>query len=77
MQLMNNGEFSHESLFQQGGRQLVYAEIMLAKKSNKIIAYFAIENPHRIVPIIENAVEMESEVATFKPLLSQVSESVL
>jgi hypothetical protein len=51
----------------------VLAEIMLAKKANKVIAYFAIENPHKIVPIIENAVEMEGEVAKFKPLLSSTS----
>jgi hypothetical protein len=38
-----------------------------------MISYFAIENPHRIVLIIENAVEMESEIAKFKPLLSQVA----
>lgn len=47
----------------------VLAEILLAKKSNKIIAYHKIEKPHKIVPISEDEIDMEDEVETFKRLL--------
>lgn len=48
----------------------VLAEIVLARKANKPISYFKIEKPHRIISILEEEVEMESEVEQFKPLVS-------
>ena len=47
----------------------VLAEVMLAKKAHKPISYFAIEKPHKIFPILEDAVEMESEVEQFRSIL--------
>lgn len=47
----------------------VLAEIMLAKKAKKVIAYFTIAKPHTIISIHESAVEMESDVEPFKSLL--------
>ncbi len=48
----------------------VLAEIMLAKKANKTISYFAIEKPHKIVSILESTIEMENEVEQFKSLFA-------
>jgi hypothetical protein len=48
----------------------VLAEILLAQKEKKPISYFKIEKPHKIVPIPEEEIEMESEVEQFKTLLS-------
>lgn len=48
----------------------VLAEILLAQKSNKPILYFKIENPHAIIPIDKESVEMEEEVQAFKSRLS-------
>lgn len=47
----------------------VLAEIVLAKKANKIISYFKIEKPHRFTPILEEDIEMEGEVEQFKFLV--------
>lgn len=47
----------------------VLAEILLAKKAGKPVAYFKIDKPHKILPIDVNMVEMEDEVAQFRHLL--------
>lgn len=44
----------------------VLAEILLARKADKPISFFKIEKPHKIVPILEDEIEMESEVQEFK-----------
>jgi hypothetical protein len=47
----------------------VLVEILLAQKANKPISYFKIEKPHQIIPISDDAIEMETEVDQFKTLL--------
>jgi hypothetical protein len=44
----------------------VLAEIKIAKAMEKVIKYFKIEKPHKIIPINKKEVEMEEEVAEFK-----------
>jgi hypothetical protein len=44
----------------------VLAEILLARKANKPIRYFKIEQPHRIVPISNEEVEMEEEIQQYR-----------
>lgn len=43
----------------------VLAEIMLAKKAGTPISYYTIENSTTIVPVLEGALEMESDVERF------------
>lgn len=52
----------------------VLAEILLAKKANKLIRYFKIEKPHKILPIEVDKVEMEEEVNEFRCLLEPIFE---
>lgn len=47
----------------------VLAEIVISKEQNKVIKYFKIEKPHRIVQITLNEVEMEDEVEELKSKL--------
>lgn len=47
----------------------VLAEILLAKKSEKEIKYFTIENSRTIVPIQHESIEMEKEVVEFRSLI--------
>lgn len=47
----------------------VLAEILLAKKANKPVAYFKIDKPHKILPVNVGMVEMEDEVEQFRHLL--------
>lgn len=44
----------------------VLAEIKIAKEMGKIVKYFKIEKPHKIVPIEKDEIEMEEEVSEFK-----------
>lgn len=44
----------------------VLAEITLAKRGGKPISYFRIENNMTIIPVLDDAVEMEQEVAQFQ-----------
>lgn len=50
----------------------VLAEILLAKKANKPVAYFKIDKPHKILPVNVDMVEMEDEVEQFRHLLEPV-----
>ncbi len=47
----------------------VFAEIVIAKKTNKPVHYFKIENSHDIISLAPEDVEMEEEVEEFKSLL--------
>ena len=44
----------------------VLAEIQIAKKMGKLVKYFKIEKPHKIVQIEKGDVEMEEDVKKFK-----------
>jgi len=44
----------------------VLAEIQIAKKNNKLIKYFKIEKPHKIVSIPKKEAEMEEDIKDFK-----------
>lgn len=50
----------------------VLAEILLAKKANKPVAYFKIDKPHKIIHVNVDMVEMEDEVCQFRHLLEPV-----
>ena len=47
----------------------VLAEIQIATEQGKIVRYFAIEKPHKIVETTKDSVEMEDEVADMRHLL--------
>jgi hypothetical protein len=47
----------------------VFAEIVIAKKTNKPVRYFKIENSHQIIPLKPEEIEMEGEVEEFRALL--------
>ena len=47
----------------------VLAEIQIANKQGKLVRYFAIEKPHKIVATTKENVEMEAEVADMRHLL--------
>ncbi|MEA3514421.1 MAG: hypothetical protein U9R34_03020 [Nanoarchaeota archaeon] len=44
----------------------VLAEIKIAKEMNKLIKYFKIQKPHKIISIPKEEVEMEDDVKGFK-----------
>lgn len=48
----------------------VLAEIKIAKSAEKPIRYFGIEKPHRIVPLNEKDVELETDVREYAHRLS-------
>ena len=47
----------------------VFAEIVIAKKTNKPVRYFKIENSHDILPLSPEEIEVEEEVEEFRSLL--------
>lgn len=47
----------------------VLAEIQIANEQGKIVRFFAIEKPHKIVETTKDKVELEAEVAEMRHLL--------
>lgn len=47
----------------------VLAEIQIANEQGRVVRYFAIEKPHKIIETTKDKIEMEAEVADMRHLL--------